>query len=66
MAEMDNYNITKVGDKWRLTKEGNQRASITAHTKQKIISDMRGYMSNKSGSVKIYKQNGVIQAERTY
>lgn len=63
---MDNYNITKVGDKWKLTKEGNQRASKTAHTKQKIISDMRGYMSNKSGSVKIYKQNGVIQAERTY
>jgi len=34
---MDNYHITKNGDKWDLTKEGNERPSKSAETKQQII-----------------------------
>lgn len=63
---MDNYHITKHGNKWKFTKEGNQRASKTADTKQEIIKQMRDFMSDKTGSVKIHKQNGQIQEERTY
>ncbi|HEN3663733.1 TPA: DUF2188 domain-containing protein [Yersinia enterocolitica] len=63
---MDNYHITKDGDKWKLTKEGNSRASITADTKQAAIDQTREFMSNKVGSVKIHKEDGKIQEERTY
>ncbi len=63
---MDNYHITKDGGKWKFQKEGNQRASKTAETKTEIIKQMRDYMSDKTGSVKIHKQDGKIQEERTY
>jgi hypothetical protein len=63
---MDNYHIIKEGNKWKLTKEGKQRASITADRKQDIINKTREFMVDKTGSVKIHKENGVIQEERTY
>jgi hypothetical protein len=63
---MDNYHITKGDDKWKLTKEGNDRASQTADTKREIIQKTREYMEDKNGSVKIHKENGVFQEERTY
>lgn len=63
---MDNYHITKDGDKWKLTKEGNQRASKTADTKKEIIKQTQEYMSDKTGSVKIHKEDGKFQEERTY
>ncbi|MDO9271278.1 MAG: DUF2188 domain-containing protein [Methylobacter sp.] len=63
---MDNYHITKDGDNWNLTKEGNQRPSKIAETKQEIIEKMRNFMDDKIGSVKIHKIDGEIQEERTY
>jgi hypothetical protein len=63
---MDNYHITKDGDKWKLKKEGGERSSKTATTKEAIINKTRDYMSDKIGSVKIHKQSGVFQEERTY
>lgn len=63
---MDNYHITKDDDKWKLRKEGSERASKTAGTKKEIIDETRKFMSNKTGSVKIHKENGRIQEERTY
>lgn len=63
---MDNYHITKNGDKWNLTKEGNERASKSADTKKGIIEKTKDFMSDKTGSVKIHKEDGKIQEERTY
>ncbi|MGW8464225.1 DUF2188 domain-containing protein [Pseudomonas sp. CLCA07] len=63
---MDNYHITKNGDKWNLTKEGNERPSKSAETKQEIIEKTREFMSDKTGSVKIHKEDGKFQEERTY
>jgi len=63
---MDNYHITKDGDIWKLKKEGNDRASITANTKNDIIQQTRDFMEDKTGSVKIHKGNGQFQEERTY
>jgi len=63
---MDNYHITKDGDKWKLTKEGNERASKTASTKQELIDVTREFMQDKTGSVKIHKEDGKFQEERTY
>jgi hypothetical protein len=63
---MDKYNITKDGDKWKLQKEGNERPSKTATTKAELIKETRDYMTDKTGSVKIHKEDGRFQEERTY
>lgn len=63
---MDNYHITKDGDKWKLKKEDAERASKTADTKKEIIDQMRDFMSDKIASVKIHKEDGKFQEERTY
>ena len=63
---MDNYHITKKGDKWQFKKQGTERAINNSDTKTEAVSKMRDYMSEKIGSVKIYKENGRIQEERRY
>ena len=55
---MDKYHITKDGDKWKLQKEGNERPSKTATTKNEIVREMQEYMTDKTGSVKIHKEDG--------
>ncbi len=63
---MDDYHITKKGKKWQLKKEGASRASKTADTKQEMTQEMRKFMANRTGSVKIHKEDGTFQEERTY
>lgn len=63
---MENYHITKVGDKWKMKKEGSDRSVSNSATKKEAIKNMQDYMSNKTGSVKIHKTTGEIQEERTY
>lgn len=63
---MDKYHITKDSDKWKLQKEGNERPSKTATTKNEIVREMQEYMTDKTGSVKIHKEDGRFQEERTY
>ncbi|WP_372373247.1 DUF2188 domain-containing protein [Vreelandella venusta] len=63
---MDNYHITKDGDEWKFQKAGAQRAIRRAETKEKIIAYMQGFMESHIGSVKIHKEDGSIQEERTY
>lgn len=63
---MDNYHITKDGDKWKLKKEGADRASKTADTKSELIEKTHEFMVDRVGSVKIHKEDGVFQEERTY
>lgn len=66
VVDVDNYHITKGNKGWKLTKEGNERATKTAETKKDIIQQAREHMANKTGSVKIHKEDGKIQEERTY
>lgn len=63
---MDNYDVTKQGDKWVLTKQGNERPSKTADTKEEIVKIASSFVGEKGGSVKIHKENGQYQEERTY
>lgn len=63
---MDNYHITKDGEQWKLKKEGGERSSIVADTKADLIEKTREFMSDKTGSVKIHKEDGTFQEERTY
>ncbi|MBY8022686.1 DUF2188 domain-containing protein [Vibrio fluvialis] len=63
---MDNYHITKDGEQWKLKKEGADRASKVADTKEEIIKLTREFMEHKTASVKIHKEDGKFQEERTY
>ena len=63
---LDKYHLTKDNDEWKLKKEGNQKATLTADTKKQAVKDMRDFMKDKTGSVRIHKTNGRIQEERTY
>lgn len=63
---MDNYHINATGEGWELKKEGAARASKTAPTKAEIIEIASEYFQGKTASLKIHKEDGTIQEERTY
>lgn len=63
---MKNYHITYDDDRWVLREEGDQRALIEAATKEDIIDEARDYMKLRTASVKIHKQDGQFEEERTY
>jgi hypothetical protein len=63
---MDNYHITKTDKFWALTKEGAQRASKTASTKAEITALAVEFLQSKTASLKIHKEDGTIQEERTF
>ena len=63
---MKSYHLTKDGNTWNLRPEGTARPVIHADTKVEALGRMRAYMHNHPGSVTIHKENGRIQAERTY
>ncbi|HEX8586667.1 DUF2188 domain-containing protein [Pseudomonas sp.] len=63
---MDNYHITKADEGWALTKEGATRPSKTAATKAEIIGSAAEFLDGKTASLKIHKEDGTIQEERTY
>lgn len=65
---MKNYHITKSksGNGWDLKKEGGERATLKADTKAEIVKATSQFLQDKGGSVKIHKENGQIQEERTF
>lgn len=63
---MDNDHITKTDKLWALTKEGAQRASKTASTKAEITALAGEFLQGKTASLKIHKEDGTIQEERTF
>ncbi|SDK78829.1 hypothetical protein SAMN05661010_00089 [Modicisalibacter muralis] len=63
---MDNYHISKDGETWKFQKTGSDRAIKRSGTKAEVVDYMREYMDGKTGSVKIHKEDGTIQEERTY
>ncbi len=63
---LDKFHLTKKGDEWRLEKAGTNRARVSAPTKAEAMQKMQNYMQRHEGSVRIHKENGQIQEERTY
>lgn len=63
---MDNYHITKTDNGWQLKKEGAARASKMAATKTEILRTSADFLDGKAASVKVHKEDGTIQEERTY
>jgi hypothetical protein len=63
---MDNYHVSKSDTGWELKKQGATRASKSASTKAEIIQLASEFLEGKTASLKIHKENGTIQEERTY
>lgn len=63
---MDNYDLKKDGDKWKLQKQKSKRAQKTFDTKEEGMDYSKEFMKNRGGSLKIRKKDGTIQEERTY
>ena len=63
---MANYHITPTENGWALKKQGAERASKTATTKVEIIKLATEFLDGKTASLKIHKEDGTIQEERTY
>lgn len=63
---MKNYHISKDSDGWKLKEQGAERATIRAGTKAEIVHKTSEFMRDKVGSVKIHKENGEFEEERTY
>jgi len=63
---LDKFHLTKKGNEWKLEKENSNRAVVKADTKAEAVQKMREYMQTHEGSVRIHKEDGKIQEERTY
>lgn len=63
---MDDFHITPTENGWALKKQGAERASKTATTKAEIIKLASEFLDGKTASLKIHKEDGSIQEERTY
>lgn len=63
---MENYHITTNTDGWQLKKQGAARASKTAKTKAEIVKLATEFLAGKMASLKIHKEDGTVQEERTY
>ncbi|THK38636.1 DUF2188 domain-containing protein [Ensifer sp. MPMI2T] len=65
---LDKYTLHKDAktDKWRLEKEGSDRAKATFGTKGEALKKLRDTVGPSGGSVRIRKVDNSIQEERTY
>lgn len=63
---MDDFHITPTENGWALKKQGAERASKTASTKAEIVKLASEFLEGKTASLKIHKQDGSIEEERTY
>ncbi len=60
------FHVTKKNDEWRMEAAGSNRAVVRAPTKAEAIQKVQNYMKTHEGSVRIHKEDGRIQEERTY
>ena len=65
---VDAYTLHKDGTsgKWRLEKEGSDRAQRTFATKAEALKNLRQAVGASGGSVRIRRTDHSIQEERTY
>lgn len=65
---LDKYTLHKDAEteKWRLEKEGSDRAKRVFETKADALSGLRDAVGSGGGSVRIRKVDNTIQEERTY
>lgn len=65
---LDKYTLHKdrETEKWRLEKEGSDKAKRTYGTKDEALRNLKKDVGPKGGSVRVRKTDNTIQEERTY
>lgn len=68
---MDNYHVTKrpgglLTTGWRFFKAGSSQDIAVAETKAVVLVKAVEYMNQHPGSLKIHREDGTIEEERTY
>ena len=65
---LDHYTLHRDSKtmKWRLEREGSDRAKRTYGTKREALASLRKDLGTRGGSVRIRKVDNSIQEERTY
>lgn len=65
---MENFHLVHEDDKYKLKRENAERASkvIDANKREAIKQSKEFIMNNGGGSLKIHKNKGGLQEERTY
>lgn len=65
---LDKYSLYKdqQTEKWRLEREGSDRAKAIFDTKEAALKGLREALGPSGGSVRIRKVDNSIQEERTY
>lgn len=66
MAKNNRIHVTGTRGDWRVVREGGERASATATTKQTAIERARDLAKPESGQIIIHGTDGRIQSERSY
>jgi hypothetical protein len=66
--KLPSFHLTKKDDKWSLERAGSDRALRTFDRKSDALKGgvLKGALGQQGGSVKLHKENGRIQQERTY
>lgn len=64
---MDNYHLSKEDEQWKLHRQGAERATkVFSGTKEDAIRQSAAYLKDRGASLKIHKEDGRFQEERTY
>jgi hypothetical protein len=64
---MKNYHLTPdPSGEWKLSPEGSDQVLGVFDSKADALDKAIGYVSGKTGSLKIHKADGTIEEERTY
>lgn len=66
---LNKYDLSKKDDHWQLKKQGNERATKAfTGNKEDAIKDSAAYLksTDDGGSLRIHKEDGKFQEERTY
>ncbi len=63
---MDKYHLTHDGDEWKLRRQGADRSARTFENKDDAVKESAEFMREHGGALRIHKQDGTFQEERTY
>lgn len=66
IMSLDKYNLVHQDDEWKLEKHGQERAIKNFEKKEDAMEFSTDYVKNHTGSLRIHKENGEFQEERTY
>ncbi|MCW3148318.1 DUF2188 domain-containing protein [Stutzerimonas stutzeri] len=63
---MQNYHITREGERWLLREEGDRRVLIETASRDEILREARDYMKLRTAMVRVHGDDGGVEEEHRY